>query len=178
MKGISHMHIRYIRFACVIDFGIDNELYEKIIKYNYLVKDLSKERIKNELDKILISKTSAEHAGEPDSNGTFKVLSKISPLGPDEICTFSYFVAGPFNTKRELENAITYLKTKFARFLILQAVTSINLSKDKFQFVPMQDFSKPWTDAELYTKYNLTQEEIDFIESMIKPMDSTNIKED
>lgn len=128
--------------------------------------------------KILISKTSAEHAGEPDSNGTFKVLSKISPLGPDEICTFSYFVAGPFNTKRELENAITYLKTKFARFLILQAVTSINLSKDKFQFVPMQDFSKPWTDAELYTKYNLTQEEIDFIESMIKPMDSTNIKED
>ena len=51
-------------------------------------------------------------------------------------------------------------------------------AKHVYKFVPMQDFSKPWTDAELYAKYNLTQEEIDFIESMIKPMDSTNIKED
>ena len=40
-----------------------------------------------------------------------------------------------------------------------------------YQFVPMQDFSKPWTDEELYKKYDLTQEEIDFIESMIKPME-------
>lgn len=44
-------------------------------------------------------------------------------------------------------------------------------SKAVYQFVPMQDFSKPWTDEELYQKYNLSQEEIDFIESMIKPME-------
>lgn len=55
--------------------------------------------------------------------------------------------------------------------MLLQAVSSINLSKDKFRFIPLQDFSKPWTDEELYKKYNLTQEEIDFIESMIKPME-------
>ena len=41
-----------------------------------------------------------------------------------------------------------------------------------YSFVPVQDFSKPWTDAELYAKYNLTEEEIAFIESMIKPMES------
>ena len=40
-----------------------------------------------------------------------------------------------------------------------------------YQFIPMQDFSKPWTDKELYAKYGLTQDEIDFIESMIKPME-------
>ena len=40
-----------------------------------------------------------------------------------------------------------------------------------YQFVPLQDFSKPWTDSELYEKYNLTDEEINFIESMIRPMD-------
>jgi site-specific DNA-methyltransferase (adenine-specific) len=40
-----------------------------------------------------------------------------------------------------------------------------------YQFVPMQDFSKPWTDEELYKKYNLTADEIAFIESMIKPME-------
>ncbi len=40
-----------------------------------------------------------------------------------------------------------------------------------YSFVPLQDFSKPWTDSELYEKYNLTDEEINFIESMIRPMD-------
>lgn len=123
--------------------------------------------------KVLISKTSAEHAGEPDKNGSFKVLSKVLPLEPNDVCTFSYFLAGPFENKTITENAISYLKTKFVRFLILQAVTSINLSKDKFQFVPMQDFSKSWTDSELYKKYNLTSEEIEFIESIIRPMEAT-----
>ena len=50
-------------------------------------------------------------------------------------------------------------------------MTSIMISKESFRFVPLQDFSKPWTDEELYKKYNLTEEEIHFIESMIKPMD-------
>ena len=48
--------MRAIRFACILDFKIEDELYEKIKEYSYLVGDLSKERIKNELDKILISK--------------------------------------------------------------------------------------------------------------------------
>ena len=60
------------------------------------------------------------------------------------------------------------MTTKFFRFLLLQAISSINLSKDKFQFVPMQDFSKPWTDEELYRKYQLNKEEIVFIENMIR----------
>lgn len=46
-----------------------------------------------------------------------------------------------------------------------------NISKTVFSFVPVQDFSKPWTDEELYAKYGLTDEEIAFIESMIKPME-------
>lgn len=48
--------MRAIRFACILDFKIEDELYEKIKEYSYLVGDLSKERIKSELDKILISK--------------------------------------------------------------------------------------------------------------------------
>mgnify|MGYP003470359731 CR=1 FL=1 len=44
-------------------------------------------------------------------------------------------------------------------------------TKNVYSFVPNQDFSKPWTDEELYKKYNLAAEEIEFIESMIKPMD-------
>ena len=121
--------------------------------------------------KILISKTGAEHAGEPDKDGTFRVLSKLMVLQPQEVCTFSYFIAGPIINEDTANNVIAYLKTKFVRFLVLQAVSSINLTKDKFRFVPMQDFSRPWTDAELYQKYGLTDEEIAFIESMIRPME-------
>ena len=50
-------------------------------------------------------------------------------------------------------------------------MSSIMINKDAFQFVPQQDFSKPWTDEELYKKYNLTEDEIAFIESMIRPME-------
>lgn len=46
-----------------------------------------------------------------------------------------------------------------------------NTTRELFQFVPLQDFTKPWTDEELYKKYDLTEDEIAFIESMIKPMD-------
>lgn len=121
--------------------------------------------------KVMISKTGAEHAGEPDKNGQFKVLSKIAVLKPKEVCTFSYFLAGPFRTKQEAENVVTYLQTRFARFLVLQAVSSINLTRDKFNFLPIQDFSIAWTDEMLYNKYGLNEEEVAFIESMIKPME-------
>jgi site-specific DNA-methyltransferase (adenine-specific) len=53
----------------------------------------------------------------------------------------------------------------------LQAAASINLSKTTYAFVPLQDFSHPWTDEMLYKKYGLTDEEIAFIESMIRPME-------
>ncbi len=123
--------------------------------------------------KILISKTSAEHAGEPGKDGKFRILtSTIKVINPGEVCTHSYFTIGSYDNIEEAKNTLIYLKTKFVRFLILQAMSSINLSKLVFPFVPMQDFSKPWTDEELYKKYKLTKDEIDFIESMIKPMDS------
>lgn len=122
--------------------------------------------------KVLVSKTSAEHAGEPGKDGMFRVLtSSIKVIGPSEVCTHSYFTVGNCNDENEAKNILSYLKTRFVRFLILVALNSINLSKLVFTFVPIQDFSKPWTDAELYEKYGLNDEEIAFIESMIKPME-------
>lgn len=124
--------------------------------------------------KVMISKTTAEHAGEPDKDGKFKVLSTIKILNPKEVCTFSYFVISGVNDYCECENLVSYLKTKFARFLILQAVSSINLTKDKFCFLPIQDFSQIIDDEYLYNKYNLTANEISFIESMIRPYGGNN----
>lgn len=118
--------------------------------------------------KVMISKVTAEHAGEPDKSGMFTVLSTTKMLKPCEVCTDSYLIAFTSASEDETNNCISYMCTRFFRFLLLQAVSSINLSKDKFQFIPQQDYSKPWTDEELYKKYNLSEAEIEFIESMIK----------
>ena len=119
---------------------------------------------------VMISKAMSGHSGETGKGGKFKIISKLKVLNPNEICTFSYFLIGSFKSKEEAANCKSYLSTKFARFLLLQATSSINISKEKFEFVPMQDFSKPWTDEELYKKYNLSEEEISFIEDNIAPM--------
>lgn len=89
----------------------------------------------------------------------------------DACCTETYLVIGPFNDKNEVENAISYIRTKFFHIMVSIMKITQNTMQKAYSFVPMQDFTKPWTDEELYKKYNLTQEEIDFIESMIKPMD-------
>lgn len=119
----------------------------------------------------MLSYLSAEHAGQPDKSGMFKVLSTIELLPPKYICTETYLLAGWFTTKKEAENLRDYLSTKFVRFLVGQIAVSQHITKGCFSFVPIQDFSKPWTDEELYAKYGLTDEEIAFIESMIKPME-------
>lgn len=122
--------------------------------------------------KVLVSKTSAEHAGEPGKDGKFKIIpSSMKVLSPGEVCTHSYFVIGGYDEKKYADNVLSYLKTNFVRFLMLLCISGFGLSKIVFPFVPIQDFSKPWTDEELYAKYGLTDEEIAFIESMIKPMD-------
>ena len=93
---------------------------------------------------------------------------------PNSICTETYIVIGPFEAKETAENVLTYIQTKFFHFMMGLAKITQDATSKVYQFVPMQDFSKPWTDEELYAKYGLTQEEIDFIESMIRPMDGGN----
>ena len=66
---------------------------------------------------------------------------------------------------------ISYIKTRFFRFFVLLKKNTQHAPARVYSFVPIQDFSKPWTDAELYAKYGLTDEEIKFIESMIRPME-------
>jgi site-specific DNA-methyltransferase (adenine-specific) len=72
------------------------------------------------------------------------------------------------------ENFVHYLTLKLPRFLLKQTLTSMNIAKDNFIFVPSLDFSRKWTDEELYRLYNLSQDEIDYIESIMRPMNIDN----
>ena len=90
---------------------------------------------------------------------------------PNTVCNESYLVIGPFKNKTVCDNVISYIKTKFFRFMVSLKKNTQNAARNVYSFVPVQDFSKPWTDAELYEKYGLNDEEIAFIESMIRPME-------
>ena len=100
-----------------------------------------------------------------------QLLGKPFSGSPNSCCTETYLVIGPFASKQICENVISYIKTKFLRFLVLLKKNTQHATSKVYQFVPLQDFSKPWTDEELYKKYKLTDEEIQFIESMIRPME-------
>ena len=121
--------------------------------------------------KVVIGKAVSGHAGEMDVNGQAKILATIKLLKPKEICTQTYLVVGPFDSNSEAESMISYLKTRFVRFLMLPQILSISISKQSFQFVPIQSFNEIWTDEKLYKKYRINENEIAFIESMIRPMD-------
>jgi hypothetical protein len=121
------------------------------------------------LNKVFIPKAYGT-AGDPNVIGT--------PFygEPNSICSFSYVVIGYDSekhnySKEECFNIISYMKTRFFRYMVTIRKKTQDNPSPVFQFVPLQDFSKPWTDAELYAKYGLTDEEISFIESMIKPME-------
>lgn len=120
--------------------------------------------------KTIVSYAGYEHAGQPDTDGSRRVLSVIEVLPPNSVCSETYLVAGSFSSEKEAENLASYLRTKFVRFLAGQRVISQHVTRGTFSFVPIQDFNVCWTDAELYKKYKLDQEEIEFVEKTTKPM--------
>lgn len=131
--------------------------------------------IKNGLEyldkyKVITNHVTSEHAGETDKNGMVRVISKSQIIEPNEVCTQTYMIIGYSDQLDVAKNIQSYIETKFVRLLIWLTTTSISLSPQNFKFIPMQDFSRPWTDQMLYEKYNLTEEEINYIEQTIKPM--------
>lgn len=121
--------------------------------------------------KVLLSKTSSEHAGQPDKSGRKRVLSRIEVMPPGSVATESYLVVGPLKSKQEAEHAAEYLRTRFVRFLVSAILLTQNITRGSFAFVPIQDFSRLWADEALYKTYRLMPEEIEFIESNIRPME-------
>ena len=90
---------------------------------------------------------------------------------PGDLCTETFLQFGPFKNEEETKNCLSYWKTKFFRTLVGIKKNTQHCTKEVYQYVPMQDFSKPWTDKELYEKYGLDQKEIDFIENNVEAME-------
>ena len=116
--------------------------------------------------KVLISYAYGERGNFP-----YLVIGKPFIGEVNSCCSETYLMIGPFDTTNECENVISYIRTKFFRFLVLLRKNTQHATSKVYQFVPLQDFSHPWSDEMLYKKYSLTEDEIAFIESMIRPME-------
>ncbi|MCB2175746.1 MAG: Eco57I restriction-modification methylase domain-containing protein [Actinomycetales bacterium] len=100
-----------------------------------------------------------------------RILSTPFLGEPGSVSSETYLCIGPFETKAEAASALSYLTCRLTRFLILLHKPSQHVTKKVYTFVPTQDWTKTWTDSDLYAKYGLTGEEIAFIESIVRPME-------
>ncbi len=124
--------------------------------------------------KVLLSKASNDHGGQPDKEGKRRIFSRVEVLPPNTVCTESYLVIGNYTSESEAVNMVNFLKTKFCRFLVSTILLTQNITKGKFIFVPNLTMKESWSDDKLFAKFDLSEEEISFIDNMIRPMDSTN----
>ena len=105
-----------------------------------------------------------------DPSKGYKAITTPRIEVPGEVNTFSYLVLGAFDTEEEIKNYKQYLMCKFTRFMLRLTYSSMHIARANFVFVPDQDFTEEWTDEKLYKKYELTEDEIAFIESTIRVM--------
>lgn len=134
--------------------------------FSYMEKSkITKNRDAINKYKLFIAKT-AEDGKLPG-----KVIGNITDGNPGTICSGTYLLVGPFETAEHMNNVKAYMQTKFFRALVSINKITQNAYSKVYEAVPIQDFRKTYNDLDLYKKYDLSDEEIEFIESMIRPMD-------
>lgn len=155
------------------DFKSQGEvkLYTKKAKSGYGFvdrKDVEKNAQYIDYWKVVTSRSTSV---PEEDNGQVLRISQTFISEPNSVVTESYVVIDAFKNKKMADNCMSYVRTKFFRYLCQPTIVSPDVSNRTFVLVPLQDFSHPWTDEMLYKKYGLTQDEIAFIESMIRPME-------
>lgn len=119
--------------------------------------------------KVYIAKSYGERGQYP-----YFFLAKPFLGEPNSCCTQTYLLIGTFSSKQCAVNVIGYIRTRFFRFCIMQKRNTQDAMRGVYSLVPMQDFTEFWTDEKLYKKYGLTENEIAFIESMVRPMEASD----
>jgi superfamily II DNA or RNA helicase len=148
-----------------------NEGYKCISKgrkETYIDPDLVNDKF-NVVNKYKVCTAKAADGGSPDKQGKRYITKNIFLVEPNSIVTHSYVVLGTFDYKEEAENFKVYCESKFFRFLLGLRVTSQDVSKEKFSWVPdMLDYTQKWDDEALIKHFKLTKAEVEYIEARIK----------
>lgn len=177
--GITGKNAKNVSEAIFFDGAYELRCAHEEIRY------VKKDIITKNMDiankwKVFISKGNGG-AGTLGDEKQVAILGKPYLGKAKSVCTDSLIPIGCFDTEAEALNLQKYIKTKFLRYIVGILKVSQNVSQNVYQFVPLQDFTEKsdidWSksvveiDQQLYAKYSLNDEEISFIESMIKPME-------
>ncbi|MBP5673993.1 MAG: Eco57I restriction-modification methylase domain-containing protein [Victivallales bacterium] len=128
----------------------------------------TREQIPHNFKVVLQWKVLVAKASPGDDTIPHGVISHPIVSEPNSLCTDSHLVVRVMPSEIEAKNLAGYMSTKFFRFMMLLAKNNQNMTREIFRFVPVQDFSKKWTDEKLFKKYGFTDEEIAFINLVIK----------
>lgn len=138
---------------------------DKIIKNINLIKKY----------KLFVSKADGA-AGQIGNPIPARIIGKPEEGYLNTVCTETFLVIGPFDSEKEMINVKEYMKTKFFRFLV-GARKNKNMTQDTYKFVPILDFSRKWEDSDLFSLFNLSMEQIDYINNMITDYDEYSTSE-
>ena len=132
---------------------------------------VSTDQILRNQDWVMKHKVLVPYASPGDDSYPHLILSTPIVSGPKTACTETYLVVGLTDDKDYANNIATYMKTSFFRFMVLLIKNTQHITQKTYEFVPLQDFKEVWTDEKLYKKYDISEKEIEFINSLIRPME-------
>lgn len=154
-------------------------LIHGLLKAKRVIRYIPNKELKKNIDGALSYKVFLPRA---NGSGTFGEVFSTPMIGtPMMVCTDTFLQVGQFNNKIEAINLLKYIKTKYFRAMVGIRKTAVFNYKDCFEFVPLQDFTSnsdiDWSksiheiDLQLYKKYGLDENEINFIETHVKEME-------
>ncbi|MBS1770494.1 MAG: Eco57I restriction-modification methylase domain-containing protein [Acidobacteria bacterium] len=133
---------------------------------------IDRESIEKNTHLIDVYKVLIPRAGSGSDKFPHAILGKPFIGEPGSVCSETYLAIGPLKNEAECRNVISYIRTRFFRFLVMLRKPTQDALRKVYSLVPTKDFSKPWTDEELFREYGLTEQEVLFIESMVRPADA------
>ena len=128
---------------------------DQVIKNKHWIKEI----------KVIVSKASPGGDTYPH-----QIISKPIIAEPFSCSTETYLVVGIYKSDKIAKNVVSYMQTRFFRFMMSLIKNTQNISRGVFAFVPIQDFNQEWTDDKLFEKYGITEKEVEFIDTLIRPM--------
>lgn len=129
---------------------------------------VSNKEIERNQDWLKMYKVIIPYSSPGTDDYPHEISAKPFVIGPNSACTETYLVISPTDNEEIANNIVNYIKTQFFRFLLNLSKSSLHITKDTYRFVPQQNFTKSWSDEDLYEKYNINEDEIEFINSIVK----------
>ncbi|HEU4833150.1 MAG TPA: Eco57I restriction-modification methylase domain-containing protein [Pyrinomonadaceae bacterium] len=131
-------------------------------------KDVTKSANLIDTWKVMVPAAYGERGTRPAT-----VLGPSFIAGSPSVCTQTYLFFY-VDSKKKANSINSYLRTRFFRFLVSLRKITQHATRSTYRWVPQQSWDRTWTDEALYQKYKLTKEDIAFIESRIRPMETNN----